>query len=63
MVKDPASEEKVTQMLKIPLPEALIARVNTFCNGEKITIQEFIIDAIVSKLELVYKERRRKPRL
>jgi len=45
------------------LPEELINRVNAVCADKDMTIQEFVTDAIIEKLELVYKERREKPRL
>jgi len=45
------------------LHEELIKRINAFCDEQDITIHEFVSDAIVEKLELVYKERRKKPRL
>jgi hypothetical protein len=45
------------------LPEELINRVNAICADKDMTIQEFVTDAIIEKLELVYKERREKPRL
>jgi len=45
------------------LPEELNNRVNAVCADKDMTIQEFVTDAIIEKLELVYKERREKPRL
>ena len=45
------------------LPEELNNRVNAVCADKDITIQEFVTDAIIEKLGLVYKERREKPRL
>jgi hypothetical protein len=38
-------------------------RMHTFCAERDMTIQEFVTDAVIEKLELVYKERRKKPRL
>ena len=49
--------------LNIMLPEELIKRVNTLCAEKEMTIQDFVTDAIIEKLELSYKERRKKPRL
>ena len=45
------------------LPEELINRVNTVCADQDMTIQEFATDAIIEKLELFYKERRKKDRM
>jgi hypothetical protein len=45
------------------LPEELMERVQTLCAERDMTIQEFVTDAIIEKLELVYKERRKKQRL
>ena len=56
--------EKIkTQLLNIALPEELINRVIAVCADQDMTIQEFVTDAIIEKLNLVYKERRNKPRL
>jgi metal-responsive CopG/Arc/MetJ family transcriptional regulator len=56
-------EKTETKLLSIMLPEELINRVNAVCADKDMTIQEFVTDAIIEKLELVYKERREKPRL
>jgi len=45
------------------LPEELINRINAYCFDQDITIHEFVTDAIIEKLELVHKERRKKDRL
>ena len=49
--------------LTIMLPEELIKRVDTLCAEKEMTVRDFVLDAIIEKLELVYKERRKKPRL
>jgi hypothetical protein len=56
-------ETTKTKPINIMLQEELINRVNTVCADQDMTIQEFITDAIIEKLELVYKERRKKDRL
>jgi len=54
--------EKIkTKMLNILLPEELINRVIAVCADQDMMIQEFVTDAIIEKLNLVYKERRKKP--
>ena len=45
------------------IPEALLKRVEAYCQSAGIAPDEFIIDAISEKLASVYKERRKKPRL
>jgi hypothetical protein len=45
------------------LPEELLERVNAFCAERDMNIQNFVTDAIIEKLNLVYKERRTKARL
>jgi len=52
-----------TKLLNVMLPEALMERIQSFCAERDMTIQEFLTDAIIEKLDLVYKERRKKPRL
>jgi len=52
-----------TKPINIMLQEDLIKRINAFCTEQEITIHEFVTDAIIEKLNLVYKERRKKGRL
>jgi NRPS condensation-like uncharacterized protein len=59
----PTPERTETKLLNITLPEELMARVKTFCADKDMTIQDFVTDAIIEKLALVYKERRKKSRL
>ena len=63
MEKKPKSEIAKTKPMNIMLQEELINRVNAVCADQNMTIQEFVTDAIIEKLELVYKERRTKGRL
>jgi predicted DNA binding CopG/RHH family protein len=63
MEKKTTSYKTQDKRLNILLPEELINRVNVVCADKSMTIQEFVTDAIIEKLELVYKERRRKDRL
>ena len=63
MEKKAKSEMAKTKPINIMLQEELITRVNAVCVDQNMTIQEFVTDAIIEKLELVYKERRTKGRL
>jgi hypothetical protein len=63
MEKKPKSGIAKTKPMNIMLQEELINRVNAVCTDQNMTIQEFVTDAIIEKLELVYKERRTKGRL
>jgi hypothetical protein len=63
MEKNPTTENAEPNMLNISLQKELIKRVKVFCAEKEITVQEFVTDAIIEKLGLVYKERRRKSRL
>jgi hypothetical protein len=63
MEKEPTSYNPQEKILNILLPEELINRVNVVCADKDMTIQEFVTDGIIEKLELVYKERRKKDRL
>jgi len=63
MEKKPKSGIAKTKPMNIMLQEELINRVNAVCSDQNMTIQEFVTDAIIEKLELVYKERRTKGRL
>ncbi len=63
MGKNPEEANNGTGMLNIRLPNDLLKRVKACCDGNEATIQEFVTDAIIEKLELFHKERRRKHRL
>jgi predicted DNA binding CopG/RHH family protein len=56
-------ETTKTKPINIMLPEELMERVQTLCAERDMTIQEFVTDAIIDKLKLAYKERRKRPRL
>ena len=57
------AEETEAKLLKIMLPYELLERVQSYCNEKNMKIQEFVTEAIIDKLRLAYKERRKKPRL
>ena len=63
MKKNPIPDETETEMLSTSLPKNLIKRVKICCDERKITIQDFVTDAIIDKLAFAHKERRKKPRL
>ena len=63
MKNKPTPEETETEMLNTLLPQDLIKRLEVFCAEQAMTIQDFVTDAIIEKLALVHKERRKKPRL
>jgi len=63
MENKPKPETIKTKPINIMLQEDLIKRINAFCAEQAITIHEFVTDAIIEKLNLVYKERRKKGRL
>ncbi|MEJ2655675.1 MAG: hypothetical protein P8012_00560 [Desulfobacterales bacterium] len=63
MKNKPPAEKTGIKLLNIKLPEELMERVKTFCSERDMTIQEFVNDAIIEKLELAYKEKRKRPRL
>ena len=63
MKKKTKPEITKTKPINIMLPEELINRANAVCADQGMTIQEFVTDAIIEKLNLVYKERRKKDRL
>jgi len=56
-------EKTEKKLLNILLPEELINRVNAVCDDQDMSIQEFVTDAIIEKLNLFYKDRRKKDRL
>jgi hypothetical protein len=63
MENKPPTEKTDTELLNVLLPEELMERVQAFCAEREMTIHEFVSDAVIEKLELAYKEKRKKPRL
>jgi hypothetical protein len=63
MKKKPTPEKTETEMLNTALPQDLIKRIEVFCAEQEMTVQDFVTDAIIDKLALVHKERRKRPRL
>ena len=63
MEKKSTPENTDTKELNIMLPEELIKRIYLFCDEREMTIQDFVTDAIIEKLQLAHKERRKKVRL
>ena len=63
MEKKPTPEKTDAKELNIMLPEELIKRIYLLCDERGMTIQDFVADAIIEKLQLAHKERRKKVRL
>ena len=63
MENRPPSMKTETNLLNIMIPEELLERIQTYCNERDMDVKEFVTDAIIEKLELANKERRKKPRL
>ena len=63
MKKKLIPEKIETKILKIILPKELFKRIEALCAEKEMTVQDFVIDAIIEKLELANKERRKKSRL
>ena len=63
MKKNPFPDNTEVKMLTTRVPKVLIERVKVFCNKNEMTIQDFMTDGIIEKLERVYKEGRKKLRL
>ena len=62
-MKDIPPEKIENKLLNVMLPEALMERTRSFSAKRNMTVQEFVTDAIIEKLALVYKERGIKQRL
>ena len=63
MENKPEPEKTKTKLLNIMLPEELMKRLRVHCKERDMTVKDFVTDAIIEKLKLAYKERRKKPRL
>lgn len=49
--------------LEIKMSKTLVNRVQNHCRKHKITIDDFMLDAVTAKLQLENKERRKRQRL
>jgi hypothetical protein len=56
-------EKTENKMLNITLHEELLERIRAHCKERDMTIREFVTDAVIEKLRLAHKEKRKKPRL
>lgn len=63
MEKKATSGDTQAEKLSIKLHEELLERLKNFCGERDIPIEEFIADALVEKLNLAFKCRRKRPRL
>ncbi len=63
MKKTPTPEKAEAKMISTGIPKDLMKRVKVFCDENEMTIKDFFADAIIEKLELAHKERRKKSRL
>lgn len=63
MKKKPTPDKTEVKILTTRVPKVLMERIKAFCNENEMTIQDFVTDAIIEKLEFVHKERRKKHRL
>ena len=63
MEKKLTPEKTDAKQLNIMLPEELMERIQALCDERGMTIQDFVTDAIIEKLQLAHKERRKKVRL
>jgi hypothetical protein len=56
-------EKTKNKKLGITLHEEIMDRIRAHCKERDMTIKEFVIDAVIEKLRLAHKEKRKKPRL
>ena len=59
----PISEQSESRIISASIPKDLKKRVKAYCEDNQMSIRDFIADAIIDKLELAHKERRKKSRL
>jgi hypothetical protein len=63
MTDNPSEKASPDITLEIKMSKTLVDRVLNHCQKHKITIDDFMLDAVTAKLRLVNKERRRRQRL
>ena len=57
--QDPSDVKRID----IKIPTKLIERIHGYCRKHNITVDNFILDAVTSKLQLANQERRKRQRL
>jgi hypothetical protein len=63
MTDNPSEKSGPDIALEIKMSKALVDRIQNHCQKHKITIDDFMLDAVTAKLQLVNKERRKRQRL
>jgi hypothetical protein len=63
MTDNPSEKTSVDITLEIKMSKALVDRVQNHCQKHNITIDDFMLDAVTAKLQLINKERRKRQRL
>lgn len=63
MMDNPSEKASPDVALEIMMSKALVDRVQNHCQKHHITIDDFMLDAVTAKLQLVNKERRKRQRL
>jgi hypothetical protein len=63
MTDNPSGNNSLDTTLEIRMSKALVDRVQNHCQKHKISIDDFMLDAVTAKLQLVNKERRKRQRL
>lgn len=63
MTENPSEKARPDITLGIKMSKELVDRVQKYCQKHNITFDDFMLDAVTTKLQLVNKERRKRQRL
>ena len=58
-----SQDSSVEKKVEIKIPIKLIERIESYCQKQNITIDNFILDAVTAKLYQANQERRKRQRL
>lgn len=63
MTGNPTDKKQPDITVEIKMSKTLIDRIQSHCRKRKISLDDFMLDAVTAKLQLVNKERRKRQRL
>lgn len=63
MTGNPSEKKEPDITMEIKMSKALVDRVQSHCRKRKISLDDFMLDAVTTKLQMVNKERRKRQRL
>jgi hypothetical protein len=63
MTENTSDRKEPDITVEIKMSKALVDRIQSHCRKRKISLDDFMLDAVTAKLQMVNKERRKRQRL